>query len=741
MNHRIHLTLIILLSFCFNIYARDFQSEANNMVKDFSPDSMLTEESARENIPNYEGTDKVNEKYKDIGTDLESKAREQESDNETSGLIEDVFYKSPKYEFTGNEDLLKKFKNNNISIIASDFEDCRGMVSDSSCILYDKPVNNYCQAERIIEVEEAHEYRCNKERLPYKRQCTRNKSMTCENAVYTLPRVIFNSLPGFSYHNNYINYRTPNRMGANCSGHRYSFNFHLDAVEQVEDFRFLWGQADDRTLILINGVLVHNYPNYGCELSRVSHSAPNINLRPYLRVGTNQLEVRIIIGGWGSGEGQFYLKYKDCLEFGEEDIDNCTEKRSEDDNCIDNKVLCVAPNETRNIDGFNVTKECWEYEVEQMCTASEFINHCDPVIGHSHCIQFDSSCVEKNDIGHCINYENKYRCNNKVDSIEENEFLEYSFNKEIGKEFVDSSSCDSLVDTIDCSFDNESCLDEGVRNIKGIDIERSCWKYKRQYTCHSKKGKNACTTLNNQCIFHSKQCLIKDDSEECVKSQQNYSCSAKDDDNLLFCGSQVYCENNNCDEIGYQRNTDFQRAASNLALLDEAAKGLDPTNTKIFTGDHNSCDVSAFSFNSCCKSGGWGNDAGLGSCSVNEKALQEKSKAGQCHYVGSYCSREEKLTGTCLTNTHSYCCFEGKLPRIIQQQSKEQLGTNWGTAKYPQCDGILLTDIERIRFEDMDFSEFFSNIDAKTTMPNTARQLERIESTINNFYLQYENDN
>ena len=83
-----------------------------------------------------------------------------------------------------------------------------------------------------------------------------------------------------------------------------------------------------------------------------------------------------------------------------------------------------------------------------------------------------------------------------------------------------------------------------------------------------------------------------------------------------------------------------------------------------------------------------------------------------CVHAGSYCS--SKFLGTCLTKKESYCCFNSRLARIVNQQGRAQLGRGYGDAKSPDCSGITVEELQRLDFSRMDLSEFYAEILPKT---------------------------
>src|SRR5690349_794926 len=101
-----------------------------------------------------------------------------------------------------------------------------------------------------------------------------------------------------------------------------------------------------------------------------------------------------------------------------------------------------------------------------------------------------------------------------------------------------------------------------------------------------------------------------------------------------------------------------------------------------------------------------------------------------CHGVGSYCSSKVPLIGVCLEKTESYCCFNSRLARLINEPGRSQLGRAWGGAETPDCSGFSVAQLQALDFSRMDLSEFYADIAPKLpdaqAMQSKARQ--KVES-------------
>jgi len=108
---------------------------------------------------------------------------------------------------------------------------------------------------------------------------------------------------------------------------------------------------------------------------------------------------------------------------------------------------------------------------------------------------------------------------------------------------------------------------------------------------------------------------------------------------------------------------------------------------------------------------------GLIKCKEDEKILAKRRKNGKCHYIGEYCSKELKLLATkiCIQHKDTYCCFNSKLARIINEQGRPQINKDWGSANSPNCRGFTPEEFSKLDFSKIDLSEFYNSISNKVS--------------------------
>ena len=287
------------------------------------------------------------------------------------------------------------------------------------------------------------------------------------------------------------------------------------------------------------------------------------------------------------------------------------------------------------------------------------------------------------------------------------------------------SSCSNLVP--ECQPNPRRCI-EGpeTRNINGIDITLECWKYQTDYQC---QFDDTCSALAD-CDYQSTSCSLMQNGV-CVEEQVTKLCETKNCRDTSFqCGEVSFCLDGDCYDPMPQTSGDFDKSASGLAALADAAKDLGNP-PKIFTGQGMQCTDKPIGIANCCQDGGWGTDIGITSCSEEEKALGQAKEQGTTIYLGDYCA--EDIFGWCIRKKKSYCVFDSKLSRIIQEQgSKGQLGISLGSAEHPICGAITPEQLQQINFEHIDFSDFYEDMHNNANLPSANEIQDRLQSAYGN---------
>lgn len=280
------------------------------------------------------------------------------------------------------------------------------------------------------------------------------------------------------------------------------------------------------------------------------------------------------------------------------------------------------------------------------------------------------------------------------------------------------STCTGILP--ECKKTNEVCIEPGgTRLINNIETTLPCWKYRLTYLCETT---DTCILnepiLSQACKTQVMGICIEYDV---IQELENKICK----EDSLICGEASFCLDGDCYDETPTQSQDFSKSVSMLAAVSEAAEDIgDPP--LIFTGQNMRCSIKAGGLANCCKDGGWGTDINITSCDSEEEALNEAQSELLTIPLGSYCA--EKVLGVCIRKKRSYCVFDSKLARIIQQQGKPQIGKNFGTAKNPNCSAITPEEMQQMDFSQMDFSDFYGDMQDNVNIPNNDEIKARMAS-------------
>ncbi|HBL9990259.1 TPA: type-F conjugative transfer system mating-pair stabilization protein TraN [Salmonella enterica subsp. enterica serovar Sternschanze] len=273
----------------------------------------------------------------------------------------------------------------------------------------------------------------------------------------------------------------------------------------------------------------------------------------------------------------------------------------------------------------------------------------------------------------------------------------------------------------------------GVMEGKPWSLTEACQAYRDKYvtqsadngTCQAYVDNPACTLATRQCAFYSGE-------GTCLHEYATYSCESKTSGKVMICGGDVFCLDGECDKAQSGKSNDFGEAVSQLAALAAAGKdvaALNGIDVRAFTGQAKFCRKAAAGFSNCCKDGGWGQDVGLAQCNSEEKALGKAKKDKLTVSVGEFCAK--KVLGVCLQKKRSYCQFDSKLAQIVQQQGRNgQLHISFGSSKHPDCRGITVDELQQIKFDQLDFTNFYEDLMNNQKIPDSGALTEKVKEQI-----------
>ena len=269
-----------------------------------------------------------------------------------------------------------------------------------------------------------------------------------------------------------------------------------------------------------------------------------------------------------------------------------------------------------------------------------------------------------------------------------------------------------------------------TRTIQSELITRDHFEEHYVYACF-KASSQSCKGLREKGCYQIHSVCKEKVGNTCVLWEQTYKCpSGKRVLKSHQSSNQAnpFCLSGNCTDTSYEANQDLFQVISQMSVLKEAQNDLRKFAT-IFKGRDRRCTRNCLDFRDCCGSGkGWGVSLKLSSCDPEEKELRELRDKNRCVMVGTYCA--EKLGGQCIRKRTTFCCYDSKLAKIIQEQGKRQLGLGLGSAEHPQCQGLTPEQLSKIDFSKVNFSDLFQDIVASTKAPNAQKVIEDIQRSM-----------
>jgi conjugal transfer mating pair stabilization protein TraN len=335
--------------------------------------------------------------------------------------------------------------------------------------------------------------------------------------------------------------------------------------------------------------------------------------------------------------------------------------------------------------------------------------------------------------------------------------------------------------TYECSSGPET------RIIDGMKVHRDCWEWNVQYACIQPPVTQTCDSivsrggvlLGSSCV----QGVTIDGEFHCVEESREYKFIKKTEGSSTQtdCGGQQYCLDGNCFDVGSSPDQDFKKAVTGMEAMREAGAYMEEGTLRLFKGQDNRCGKNVVQ--NCCtgtdkKVGGLtnkeimsggnpytfdslGNGVGRSNlygipgfdpvafslsmsmavvsemlkCDKSEVLLAVKRQKSLCHHVGEYCSKQIKvgLAKICIQRKETYCCFNSKIARIINEHARMTLpGLTWGSPEAPSCNGISIEQFQSLDLSAVDFSEVYDDIVPK--MPDEAATSGATETKVKCYF-------
>ena len=162
--------------------------------------------------------------------------------------------------------------------------------------------------------------------------------------------------------------------------------------------------------------------------------------------------------------------------------------------CTEVKSVCLQGPENRSINGVDVFRECWQWEIVTECPAGDTVNYCEPLEGNAACQETADQCLEASKPGECELREKTYACDAQVTPVPEG-VTALPEEVEVNDRFETGEYCESAGNSA-CSQTQMICTaPDETRVVDGVEVTLPCWEREYAFSCVIKPENPSCSYL------------------------------------------------------------------------------------------------------------------------------------------------------------------------------------------------------------------------------------------------------
>jgi hypothetical protein len=375
-------------------------------------------------------------------------------------------------------------------------------------------------------------------------------------------------------------------------------------------------------------------------------------------------------------------------------IDYSATDQGAPDKCERDSSTCVQAAQTRVIDNHPVFRQCWAYTNAFSCQTLQGNSDCGQprdgsctVIDAAHCVDYDAFITPP----YCTAWQTSFNCKVKDTTRQE------SYTDCAGQVYQDNNGV---------AWDTGHPADTDLAQVAAyMEAGREAGKYIDQ------KSLKLFTGFDSRCkkkLWGAVNCCNKGAGMDgSLFSNYNIASGA-----LGQVGSALVSN--------YTYDALFASAAPDSVVFgfyDLWGTGLSSPLLSLLAGD-----LSFVDFMASFVPGPWTivfliiEYSGILDCDDDSLNTAFKRSANLCEDVGEYCSSRLPIIHSCIERTHTYCCYNSVLAKLVNTQGKQQLGmaSPLGSPEAPNCSGFSVSDFQRLDLSKMDLSEFTDQITTNT---------------------------
>lgn len=368
--------VIILASFiCFASSAED-ASNIKESAREIGKETLgKVQESTKRDIVdtevgkaiNFQGTNLPETQYSHGNMYDAAKQKAADKDNLEAQITEKAFLRQKEYPITHKDSFLDKakFASKNPEVyvdwLRGKYADCKQeggeeiLAKDIKvCDEYKQLTEKSCIIGRKIQVEAKHKYECIKERKHYTMSCKSTLSLTCKemgatDAIFTAiakadlldktarQNIYMDLKPSGAYLDITQGWGVHIHGGRwGCAGTQHAITLNIENIEEVVSLKISYIELfalHGHLTLLVNGQRAFITPGakpatgplsaHDNDIKRTYKDTPNIDIKPFLRNGINNLILEIAACGGGSFRFQLHAMAPVCKNWEEHWGESC----------------------------------------------------------------------------------------------------------------------------------------------------------------------------------------------------------------------------------------------------------------------------------------------------------------------------------------------------------------------------------------------------------------------------------
>lgn len=404
------------------VYAQsDAYEQGRQTGADGNAAAVAAGQQAPESYPGYSGSNPPETGYFNSGLAIEDQARQEMPNHEVGSEVNDAAYSRPRYRLERNEPEFAREREAQAggSALTQNYAGCQSYGHGANNESYSAA---FCHADAVNPLPT-----CQRRRTP---DCPANAE--CELAM-DVQSIDSDMAWNYQYPTLTLGTIADNYWSGSCGLYDRSTRFNIDDVAMVKEFLLFEVGFDDWQLIEVNGSLVAVGPYGGdrlevesgrvrysasdtgnCELSRSWRYGVSVDIRPYLRNGSNTIRMKVVVSGSGEGYMRFRVKrFCDCPDQGTDAYEtSCERPIAPPPQCRVHSTSCLEGPERRIVNGVPVYRECWRYEDTYLCPDEQQNEEqaCGDLRARQ-CEQTNSTCVAYDaETGRCERFRQDFRC-------------------------------------------------------------------------------------------------------------------------------------------------------------------------------------------------------------------------------------------------------------------------------------------------------------------------------------------